>query len=85
MKTARSRSLVNHGDNPVTLTLNKIFQPTILLALALMAVILMMILPMPSWVLDIGLAGSFALAILIFTITIFIERPLDFSDFPTVL
>lgn len=67
------------------LTLDRIFQPTILLALALMAVILMMILPMPAWVLDIGLAGSFALAILIFTITLFIERPLDFSVFPTVL
>ncbi len=62
-----------------------IFQPTILLALALMAVIVMMILPMPAAVLDIGLAASFALAILIFTLTLFIERPLDFSAFPTVL
>jgi len=62
-----------------------IFQPTILLAVALMAVIVMMILPMPSWVLDIGLAVSFGLAILIFTVTLFIERPLDFSAFPTVL
>jgi flagellar biosynthesis protein FlhA len=50
-----------------------------------MAVIIMMILPMPSWILDVGLAGSFALAILIFTITLFIERPLDFSAFPTIL
>ncbi len=62
-----------------------LFQPTILLALALMAVIAMMVLPMPAWVLDIGLAASFALAILIFTVTLFIERPLDFSAFPTVL
>lgn len=62
-----------------------IFRPTVLLALALMTVIVMMILPMPAWVLDIGLAGSFALAILIFTLTLFIERPLDFSAFPTVL
>lgn len=69
----------------MNLTLKAVFQPTILLALALMAVILMMILPMPAWVLDIGLAASFALAILIFTITLFIERPLDFSVFPTVL
>lgn len=61
------------------------FNPTILLAMALMAVIVMMILPMPSWVLDTGLAASFALAILIFTITLFIERPLDFSAFPTIL
>jgi len=65
--------------------MQRIFRPTILLALALMAVIVMMILPMPAWVLDIGLAASFALAILIFTITLFIERPLDFSAFPTVL
>lgn len=67
------------------LTVASIFQPTILLALALMAVIVMMILPMPAWVLDIGLAASFALAILMFTVTLFIERPLDFSVFPTVL
>lgn len=66
-------------------SLRSIFQPTILLALALMAIIVMMILPMPSWVLDVGLAASFALAILIFTVTLFIERPLDFSAFPTIL
>jgi len=71
------------GSSPQLIS--KIFQPTILLALVLMAIIVMMILPMPSWVLDIGLAASFALAILMFTITLFIERPLEFSAFPTVL
>ncbi|WP_092426185.1 flagellar biosynthesis protein FlhA [Alloyangia pacifica] len=50
-----------------------------------MAIIVMMILPMPSLVLDLGLAASFGLAILIFTVTLFIERPLDFSSFPTIL
>ncbi|ETX29684.1 flagellar biosynthesis protein FlhA [Roseivivax isoporae] len=63
----------------------RILQPTVLLAVALMAIIVMMILPMPAAVLDIGLAASFALAILIFTVTLFIERPLDFSAFPTIL
>ncbi len=62
-----------------------LFKPTILLALALMAVIVMMILPIPAWMLDLGLAASFALAILMFTVTLFIQRPLDFSIFPTVL
>lgn len=62
-----------------------LFQPTVLLALALMAIIVMMILPVPSFILDIGLAASFGLAILIFTVTLFIERPLDFSSFPTIL
>lgn len=62
-----------------------LFRPTILLALALMAIIVMMVLPVPAWLLDIGLALSFALAILMLTVTLFIERPLDFSAFPTIL
>lgn len=65
--------------------ISRIFRPTILLAIALMAVIVMMILPVPAWVLDVGLAASFSIAILMFTTTLFIERPLDFSAFPTVL
>ncbi|MEL6281367.1 MAG: FHIPEP family type III secretion protein, partial [Pseudomonadota bacterium] len=64
---------------------NAFYNPTVALALALMAVIAMMIIPIPAWMLDIGLAASFALAILIFTITLFVQRPLDFSSFPTIL
>ncbi|PLL14614.1 flagellar biosynthesis protein FlhA [Tabrizicola sp. TH137] len=62
-----------------------LFQPTVLLALAIMAVIAMMVLPVPAALLDIGLALSFAIAILMLTVTLFIERPLDFSAFPTIL
>jgi len=61
------------------------YNPTVMVSLALMAVIVMMILPVPSWVVDVGLTASFALAILIFITTLFIERPLDFSAFPTAL
>lgn len=68
-----------------SISIQNLFSPTVLLALALMAVIVMMILPVPAWVLDVGLAASFGLAILIFTVTLFIERPLDFSAFPTIL
>jgi len=53
--------------------------------MGLMTIIIMMVLPMPSWMLDAGLTVSFAFAILIFTLTLFIERPLDFSSFPAVL
>lgn len=60
-------------------------QPTVLLSLALMTIIVMMILPIPAFMLDIGLAASFGLVVLIFTVTLFIERPLDFSSFPTIL
>ncbi|WP_135450119.1 flagellar biosynthesis protein FlhA [Tabrizicola caldifontis] len=65
--------------------LRRMFRPTILLALGLMAIVVMMILPIPAWMLDIGLAVSFALAILMLTVTLFIDRPLDFSAFPTIL
>ncbi len=60
-------------------------KPTALLAIGLMLVILVMVLPVPAWVLDLGLTASFAFAILIFTTAIFIEKPLDFSSFPSVL
>ncbi|MDH2326530.1 flagellar biosynthesis protein FlhA [Cereibacter sp. SYSU M97828] len=62
-----------------------LYHPTVLMALALTAVVVMMILPVPAWMLDLGLALSFALAILMLTVTLFIERPLDFSAFPTIL
>lgn len=58
---------------------------TVVMALGLMSVIAMMVLPVPPFLLDIGLTLSFAFSILIFTIVLFIERPLDFSGFPTVL
>jgi len=54
-------------------------------ALGAIAIIGILIIPMPSFVLDIflslNLAGSFA----IFLLTIYVKRPLDFSVFPTLL
>ena len=58
---------------------------TVLFSILLMAIIAMMIVPVPAILLDFGLALSFSLAILIFTLTLFVERPLDFSSFPTIL
>lgn len=59
--------------------------PTALLAIGLMVIIAMMVLPMPAWVIDIGLTISFALSILIFTTVIFVRKPLDLSSFPSIL
>ena len=66
-------------------TLRAALSPATALALGLMAMIVMMLLPVPSWVLDVGLVISFGLAALVFTVVLFIERPLDFSSFPTIL
>ena len=69
----------------MNLSMKSFLQPTVMLAIALMVIIVMMVLPAPAWVVDVGLTASFALAILILTITLFIDRPLDFSSFPTIL
>ena len=69
----------------MTFDLRSVFRPTVLLALSLMTIIVMMVLPVPAALLDLGLALSFSLAILMLTVTLFIERPLEFSAFPTIL
>jgi flagellar biosynthesis protein FlhA len=66
--------------------LNNIFKRSdIALALGVIFVLSVLILPMPTWLLDIMLAFSFSFAVLILMTVLFIERPLDFSSFPTVL
>ena len=60
-------------------------QSTAILSLVLLGILLMMVLPIPAWLLDIGLAASFALSILIFTTTLFVDRPINFSSFPSIL
>lgn len=58
---------------------------TTVMTVGLIAVIAMMVLPAPPIILDIGLTISFALAMLVFAITLFIQRPVEFSGFPTIL
>src|SRR5579862_1428431 len=57
----------------------------IALALAVVAILVVLILPMPTWLLDISLAFSITFSVLILMVSLFIERPLEFSSFPTVL
>ncbi len=57
----------------------------IALALGIVFILSVLILPMPTWLLDIMLAFSFSFSVLILMTVLFIERPLDFSSFPTVL
>jgi flagellar biosynthesis protein FlhA len=54
-------------------------------ALAVVFVLTVLFLPLPAWMIDIGLAFSIALSVLILMVALWIQRPLDFSAFPTVL
>ncbi len=55
------------------------------LAIGVLAILTVLILPMPAWALDIGLSVSITFAVLVLMVSIFIEKPLQFSSFPTVL
>lgn len=58
---------------------------TVIIATFLMLMIMMMVMPTPAWLIDIGLAFSFASSVGMFMIVLFSQRPLDFSSFPTVI
>jgi flagellar biosynthesis protein FlhA len=60
-------------------------QGDVALAIGVISILLVLILPIPAWLIDGLLALSIALSILILLVSLFIQRPLDFSSFPTVL
>jgi len=57
----------------------------IALALGIVCILMVLILPLPKWLLDFSLAMSITFSVLILMTALFISRPLDFSSFPTVL
>jgi flagellar biosynthesis protein FlhA len=57
----------------------------IALAIGVMAILVVLILPLPAPLLDLSLAISIILSVLILMTALFIQTPLEFSSFPTVL
>jgi flagellar biosynthesis protein FlhA len=55
------------------------------LAIGIMAILVVLILPLPTWLLDVCLAFSLSFSILILMTAVFIRKPLEFSSFPTIL
>src|SRR5215468_6106035 len=64
---------------------NIIKRGDIALALGVLTILVVLILPLPSLVLDLFLAISITLSILILMTSLFIQAPLEFSAFPTIL
>jgi flagellar biosynthesis protein FlhA len=54
-------------------------------ALGIVVMLAVLFLPIPAVLIDLGLALSVAIAVLILMVALWIQRPLDFSAFPTVL
>lgn len=57
----------------------------LMFALAFVIILVVLIMPMPTWLLDISLAISLTFSVMIMMTCIFIQKPLEFSSFPTVL
>lgn len=57
----------------------------ILFGVGFMAIVLIMIIPLPAFLLDIFLIGSIACSLVIFLISLYSARAIEFTIFPTVL
>ncbi|MBO6718593.1 MAG: flagellar biosynthesis protein FlhA [Rhizobiaceae bacterium] len=54
-------------------------------AIGIVIILAVLFLPIPPFLIDVGLAFSIAVSVLILMVALWIQRPLDFSSFPTVL
>lgn len=55
------------------------------LAIGVILLISILIIPLPTFILDIGLSLSITSSVLILMVALFLEKPLDFTSFPTLL
>ena len=55
------------------------------LAFGVIAILVVLVLPMPAWLLDFSLAISITFSVLVLMTALFIRTPLELSSFPTIL
>jgi flagellar biosynthesis protein FlhA len=75
-----SESLIT-ATSPIKSTGNR----DVSLAIGIVLILAVLFLPLPATLIDVGLAFSIALAVLVLMVALWIQRPLDFSAFPTIL
>ena len=81
---AATAAATNAGKN-MGKSMSGLFRSDILFAAGIIAIIMFMLVPIPTTMLDFGLSVSVAFSVMILMTTLFIQQPLDFSTFPTVL
>jgi type III secretion protein V len=57
----------------------------LVLAVFVVAVIFMMIVPLPTWLIDILIALNMSIAVVLLMVAVYLKSPLDFASFPAVL
>lgn len=73
------------GSAFITRMIESLKHGDIVLALGVLGILVVLILPMPSIMLDLLLAVSITFSVMVLLTSLFIEKPLHFSSFPTVL
>lgn len=66
-------------------TMNSIFRTDTIFAFGIIGIILFMLVPIPTVMMDAGLSVSILFSVMILMMVLFIQTPLEFSTFPTVL
>ncbi len=66
-------------------SLKSMLRTDVLFAVGIIAILALLILPTPRWLLDILLAGSITFSVTILMTALFTRRALDFSTFPAIL
>jgi len=59
--------------------------PDVMLAIGVLGILMVMIVPLPTWLMDVLLAANITIGILVLLTAIYVVKPLDFSVFPSLL
>ena len=73
------------GISQARSALGGVLRGDVVLALGIIAILVFMLIPIPTWLLDMGLSISILFSIFIMMLVLSIQKPLEFSTFPTVL
>ena len=60
-------------------------RPDIFFAIGIICILVILILPLPAFLLDVALGISISLSVIILMTVLFVEKPLHLSSFPTIL
>ncbi len=78
-------SLRGEGMSQARGALGGILRGDVVLALGVVCILTFMLIPIPPWILDMGLSVSILFSVFIMMLVLSIQKPLEFSTFPTVL
>ena len=85
MAEATTTTPTNEGARMFGLSMAMLMRGDLSLALGIMAIIAVLLFPVPTFLLDTALGISITGSVLILMTALFIERPLQLSTFPTIL